>query len=601
MDFNLIYVRTAAGDEAMRERALVVQRDMRMLLILIDGKASVADLCAKTGNGQLAENALRELERGGFIAPLTAQNPLMAESRDVEQEIASAALEQSSQFSTFGTKSEPMAEAATLPAVSPAPKSEPAALVVEELPPRPVDAKPASADKPSEKEKTPVRPGFLERLKRMLDKHEAQASKRDARIKPFRLGGAKAGLTWPALAFIGLSGLLVVVLLLAVLFPYGRYLPEVEAALAQASGQATRVGELRVGFYPKPGLFLNDVRFGNEAEGQTVRIAELRLIPDPLSLMQPKKQLRVLELSGVTLSAESVGGLSGVLDALAQPSSPVRIQRLVLEKADVSLNGLGFAGMSGEVKLATDGRFDTLVLRSEDRSMQVDAKSVAGGLDIVLEGFGWRPSPDSPFLFDSLSANGRLEGSVLSFANITLRLFDGLVRGPVVLRTSAKPVMEGDLIFERINFKRFAAATGLGQTLEGDAGGTMRFAAAADAWSGIFSGLQAEGDFAIGRGLLNGFDLAEAARRASNAPMGGGTTRFEQMRGRFRVAPDGCRFSSVTMTSGLMQSTGQLMVGKDFQLNGSLEMQMRGTVNQMHVPVAVSGTLSAPLLQAVQR
>ena len=54
MDLNLIYAKTPRGEQVMRERGLIVQRNMRMVLILIDGKATVADLRAKTGNSQLA-------------------------------------------------------------------------------------------------------------------------------------------------------------------------------------------------------------------------------------------------------------------------------------------------------------------------------------------------------------------------------------------------------------------------------------------------------------------------------------------------------------------------------------------------------------------
>ena len=104
MDFNLIYSKSASGKEAMRERSLVAQRSMRMMLTLIDGKTTVAYLCAKTGNVQLAEEALHALERGGFIEPLAGQNLLMVRSKDLEQEIKAAATEQTSEFSTFGDK-----------------------------------------------------------------------------------------------------------------------------------------------------------------------------------------------------------------------------------------------------------------------------------------------------------------------------------------------------------------------------------------------------------------------------------------------------------------------------------------------------------------
>ena len=67
MDPNSIYVKTISGEEAIQQRTRVIQRNVRMVLILVDGQSSVSDLCRKTGNPQLTENALSELEKGGFI------------------------------------------------------------------------------------------------------------------------------------------------------------------------------------------------------------------------------------------------------------------------------------------------------------------------------------------------------------------------------------------------------------------------------------------------------------------------------------------------------------------------------------------------------
>ena len=67
IDVNLVFAKTAAGEEAMLQRTRVVQRNVRMVLILVDGNATVAELCDKTGNAQLTQSALLELENDGFI------------------------------------------------------------------------------------------------------------------------------------------------------------------------------------------------------------------------------------------------------------------------------------------------------------------------------------------------------------------------------------------------------------------------------------------------------------------------------------------------------------------------------------------------------
>ena len=100
---------------------------------------------------------------------------------------------------------------------------------------------------------------------------------------------------------------------------------------------------------------------------------------------------------------------------------------------------------------------------------------------------------------------------------------------------------------------------------------------------------------------MSGFNFAEAARLASASPTRGGTTRFEQLQGKFKLLPEHFQFFNLTLTSGLMQSVGQMTVSKELQLSGGMEVQMSGTANQMHVPVSIGGSLATPLLQAGKR
>jgi hypothetical protein len=614
MDFNLIYTKTPTGEQAMRERTRIVQRNMRMVLTLIDGKATVADLCAKTGNSQLAEQALRQLEKEGFIEPL-ALEPLMAQSKDLAQEIKAAALEQTSGFSTFGEKNEPPLDQLTRPKRT--------GLLSDKFP-RPtngtlsVASERASAgmagsgidrtaDTPSPSAKSPAqnlpaeRSGLLNRLKAMLRRREEQADALAVNIATIRRGARRTSSGWQKIVVFSLLALALLLALAGLLFPFSRIVPAVEAALAQASGQPVRIGEISLGVYPKPGLFLLDVRLGNDGEGNAVHVARLRIVPELSSLMDAKKVVRQLEVSGLKLPLEAVAGFAKVFDSLARPSSPIGVRQIHLEKTELNLRGLGLPGMDGEIQLAPDGRFTSIALHSTDHSMRFAAKPLGEGLDISMEGQAWRPAPDSSLIFDSLTVKGRVSGSTLTFDSLNFRVFDGVVRGVARLGLSPQPTLEGEIVFERINAKRFGTALGFGPALEGDASGTMKFSATADSWAAIPAKLQSEGEFSMGRGSAPGFDFAEAARRPSSTPIRGGTTRFENLQTRFKLTTENTRLSGLALSSGLMQSVGQVTVGRDLLLSGLMDVQMHGTVNQMQTSVSISGSLSAPLLQAGKR
>jgi hypothetical protein len=359
------------------------------VLTLIDGNATVADLCAKTGNSQLAVEALRQLEEGGFIEPLAVQNSLMALSKDLEQEIKVVASEQTSEFSTFGDKYGAVPSHASLPQPQPGTltlaRGEEGAEIFARTGENATASSLARAI-PSERAK------LLDRIKSLFSVAEAAERRLEAGIGAIRHGAAGASIRWPIrwpiVVFLVLVGLMLVAGLTFVFFPLNRYLPEVEAALAQASGQPAKVGEIYVSLYPKPGLFLTNVRLGNETDGKAVRIAELRLFPEMGSLLEPKKIARQMNLAGVVLPAEAVVGFSGIFDALAKPASPLGVRQIFFEKTDLDLRGLSLPGLVGMLQLSPDGRFESLELHLLDRSLQIEAKPLLGGLDIALEGFG---------------------------------------------------------------------------------------------------------------------------------------------------------------------------------------------------------------------
>ena len=117
MDPDLIESKTSSGEEAMHQRTRVMQRNVRMVLILVDSQSTVADLCHKTGNPQLTENALRDLEKGGFIVPRVEQDSLWGESKKVAQEIREAAINKAIQISMSGATigAEPSVSAGPVP------------------------------------------------------------------------------------------------------------------------------------------------------------------------------------------------------------------------------------------------------------------------------------------------------------------------------------------------------------------------------------------------------------------------------------------------------------------------------------------------------
>lgn len=607
MDPDLIYSKTASGEEAMQQRTRVMQRNVRMVLILVDSQSTVADLCLKTGNPQLTENALRDLEKGGFIVPRVEQDSLWGESKKVAQEIREAAISKAIQISSLGAKNASEQSTSESPPSSmlsavenPAPSDSP----VSQVYPAPMPYE----QNPQEKLNSPVaqefsggqsraaedaRPTFLERLNSILPSAPRKRDE-DISIKPIRRGPRNT-MSWSLIAVFVFFGTIALAYLTILFFPYDRFLSDVEGALAEASGRPVKVESMRVDVYPNPGLLLGNVRIGTEKD--EIRIAELRFLPGIGSMIMGRKIFREVVLSGVSLPAELIAGLPGIFVALAKPKARVSVEHIRFEKTDVSFGGLGFSGMEGEVRRSGDGLFQSLKMRAPEQSLSFEVKPLAQALEVAVEGFGWRPSQASPFLFDSVNLHGTIENGVFTIRSMELRLFDGLIQGVAILRADKQPSMTGEVLFERVNAARLGNAVGVGEKFTGGLSGKLRFSSTADSWTTIFSAINAEGDITVRRGSIRGIDLAEAVRRVSNMSVQGGSTQFEQLSGSVNFTPKSYQFYGLILDSGLMRSTGQIEVKKNLEIRGKMELQMRGTANQTRVPVTISGQLNAPELQ----
>src|ERR1035437_8295418 len=73
MDDDLIYVKTNIGEEMVAERTRLVQRNLRVVLIMVDGLATVADLKRQAGDSAMVDASLDELERLGLIETVNAK------------------------------------------------------------------------------------------------------------------------------------------------------------------------------------------------------------------------------------------------------------------------------------------------------------------------------------------------------------------------------------------------------------------------------------------------------------------------------------------------------------------------------------------------
>jgi hypothetical protein len=553
MDSSLIYVKTPAGNEAVRQGAQVVQRNMRLVLLQIDGRLSVRQLVAKIGNQRLVEGALRELEEGGFIET-TSVFPQSGAGQPASVGTGNSVI---SQFSSFGPSS--IASAGGDDSIASSGFSI-FGLSTASLPASDVSLEPSSLPP--------------------LASIRAARPKRRIAVGRWLLGG--------------IVGVVAALLAAALFYPYDNFRPDLEAALSRQLAAPVRIGAVHLGWLPQPRLLIDGVTVGSDGEW---RIATLAINSPWLLLGGAGRSLPEIEAGGVRLTANQLvdipffGG-RGVADG----SHPLR--RLRITDATVTLGDLTSDKWRGEILFGDDGGTEKASFRRVDGNLHLEATPAAQGVALVIESPDWKPE-SLPFGFEAIQASGFLQKNRLSLEKIDTNFLGGQLKGNWQLDWSASDMaMVGEESLTRLDSRQVTAALAPSLRLEGELGGALRLRASGRGWQDMMTRIEASLDVRVARGQLLGTDLGELARNGSGGVVRSGTTHFETLQAHLDMTPGRVTARTIELNAGLMTASGRASIGAGGQIEGNVTVLTRSSVLSTRVPAKVSGTLNNMVLTA---
>lgn len=550
MEPKLVYAKTPTGDEAVRQSTRVVQRNLRMVLVLVDGNLTVQDLTAKIGDSRLVESALRELEEGGFIAPSFEAVSIWEENKLQTRKDQVSAL---SQFSTFGPKT-------PVPA-----KVSDAGKVGSHFPL--FDKSSAKSSPKAGDEKFPFEP---ERPAEM------QAGDGESRISVRK---AVAG-----------GVLLFVVLLvgLGVFYPYDTLKPAIESAATRYLQTPVKIGHVGLSFAPMPQLDLEDIRFAEDADS---RIETLRVASPYLLLGSAKYRIPRVDVSGAMLTANRFVAIFSTLGAAPAGAGNTRlIQRLRVERSQISVRDLALDDISGEILFTVNGALEKASFQAAERRVQVEARPSPQGIVLSIEGLGWKPG-GLPASFSSLQARGLLQKDKLLIQSLDAVVLGGLLKGNWLLDWRSGLAMAGDATLNRLDCRLVSAAFAPSLKLEGELGGTLRLRGVGNDWESLRSSIEALLDVEVTRGILHGVDLGEVARRGAGSVVRSGATKFDHLHAKLTIGSGRTVGQDVRLNAGMMTAAGEFVAGRDGLVYSRLTVGIKTSVSSLRVPVRVSGVL----------
>jgi hypothetical protein len=586
MKDDLIFTKTPAGEDAVQERTRLVQRNLRMVLILVDGVVNVAGLKQEVGDSAMVELALAELQRLGLVE--TSDDAKAREASELE----------TLPFIPAVTVAAPEHIEIALADADTVFDEETAAQVQIAAKYSLAPAKPAG---PKEQQKSSLTDisGWWEssRKERAQAKEEALyeaaygkdvVEKIDAR--PPRRPTVTLVFRWSWLV-VGLLGLVALALLTLVLFPYDSYRPEFEKRLSLATGDEVKIGEVRLGFEPYPSIVLDRVTVGADPY---VTANQIRLLPEIGSLVGPR--YREVVVDGLRVKESGLGRFSKWF--LPAGMGDAAIGRMEVSGMAIDLAGGSIEGLRGTARIDDRQGLTKLVLRSKEGDLRVEVTPAANGVGLSLSATGWTAPFRPELLFSFLEMRGELVPGGLTISSIDGRLYDGSVAGDGAITWVQEPSMALKLSFQRIAADKLLSALGGEPSVEGATSGKVQVSSRATTLQRLDRDLQLEGTFVVERGSLKRIALADAIRAGQQETVRGGTTQFQEFAGAFATDTNVVRFSGLRMSSGLMRVTGQVNLSRqDGSLSGRAGMEMHGSVNAARSAVAITGSARAPELR----
>lgn len=563
MDSNLVYAKTPIGDEAVRQSTRVVQRNLRMVLVQVDGKMSVEELTAKIGNPRLVQSALRELEEGGYIAPTIAAVSVWEESKKAARQEAAqeqlSPIPPMSEFSTFGPKSL-------------GPESKRGESAASNF---------SSFGKPILPSPTPSGSEAVQPV---------VAESRDPEFHPYQ-----QGMSTRRKALLAVVAILSLLLATVVFYPYEQFKPAIEASATRMLNATVKIDQLGVALFPSPSLKLTGVNIGESAGG---RIAEVR-ISSPLSLLgNPPYHVAKVEVSGAALPANHLLAFPMFMGEVAG-SQGLIIKKLVIDHLQLGMgDSLVFSDLFGELAFRPDGALEKATFETVDRSMLIYAQPGEQGVALSIEGRAWAPA-GAAVSFASLQAKGLLQQNKLLVQNIDTTFLGGILRGNWLLDWSNGLSMAGDGTLSRLDSRKVSGAFAPSLKIDGDMSGTIRLRSSARDWDDLWGNVEAVLSTEITRGTLHGVDLGEAVRRSGVSEVRAGSTKFDRLRSTVNISPKQVVGRDVRMDAGMVTAVGQFTSGRNGQVDGNMAVTMQTSVSSQNASVHIFGTL--PDLSATTR
>lgn len=598
MNENAVYIKTDAGEDAVTKRT-IVQRNLRSVLIMIDGRTPVGSLAQQFGDPLIVEGLVGELEHRGLVRRLDDSRQMADAERDelssimvdiedlVSQPITPVADDIRRAHERSSAKASPVIDefAMALPELSaPTP-----AVEVAVAPP------PAAGDDV----RSAIRRGMLAGSADTLAGDEAAGPLR--RLYDLFAGRVRAadrkgppGSVFKKV-FTGLATLLVLTVALFFLYPYSRHLPHIERLATELLGHPVHITTVSPSLFPEPSIALEGVTVG---AGEQLRIGSVKLIPRVSTLLSERTVMREVRIEQAGVNVAFLPMLSRRQD-INWASRWVKVERVSVVNSSLLMLDGALGGLHGDLLINDDGVLTQLSLASSDGALKLQGANSAGVWKVSLTALGWQTPGTPSMLFDVLEAEGTMNSQRLQFDKLDIKLYDGYATGHVALDWAQLPRLEGEITTSRLGLGSLVKVFAPSLLLTGDLSMTVAVEGQGASFAELQQSLRASGTLGIQRGQIERVDLVQAVRIPRPGGVRGGSTRFDRLDGQVTVDASGLSLAQAEMESGLVGAFGNVRLAGG-KIDGRFDVNLQGSATKVRAPVSIEGIFADPVVKLLR-
>ncbi len=372
----------------------------------------------------------------------------------------------------------------------------------------------------------------------------------------------------------------------------------IAARLSQATGQPVKVGDTGFRFTPTPRFVVSNVEVGSVWRTDAIAVhfnwddawravrgggwvwGEASVAPMVLELGQGEFLVRTLS----RLSA-----------ALPASISTIRFESVEL-KGVRQLPG----SFEGVARRNADGAFSAVTLKGRDGNTTVSASLAPGGeaVAVQFDASGWPATVGPVVVWNEVHVSMRVRPGLIEVPEYLLAGFGGSFKGSAYAAGDVEWVVTGSLSGSNLDIESMLAggngAGGAKQSvpLAGTASTDLLLSGHGPTLNEAIDATVASGPVRVRWAALQGINLGYVASRPGS--QNGGTTRFTELTAWVSAGPSGVSFQDLTGRAGALAAYGEVAIGPDRRVSGSLKVDLGGSRIQAPLNVQVKGTLQHP-------